>query len=126
MSDLNSWPQAAVHTNLLSAVSAANTAAATSAWVQTSNKEGTVTVIVNVGAVTGTLVLTLEDATDSGGTGGAGFTANEGAFSAATANTQHKRTFSTRACRGFFRLVGTIATGPSLIAASYLAHPKNV
>lgn len=126
MSDLNSWPQAAVQVNLLSSVSAANTAAATSAWVQTSNKEGTVAVVVNVGAVTGTLVLTLEDATDNSGTGGAGFTANEGAFSAATANTNHKRTFPARASRGFFRVVGTITTGPSLISASYLAHPKNV
>jgi hypothetical protein len=122
---LNAWPQAAVHVNLLSSVSAANTAAATSAWVQASNKEGTICVLVNVGAVTGTLVLTLEDATDSGGTGGAGFTANEGAFAAATANTQHKRTFAARACRGWFRVVGTVTTGPSLIAASFLAHPKN-
>jgi len=123
---INAWPQAAVHTNLLSSVSAAATVNATSAWVQASNREGTVCVIVNVGAVTGTLVLTLEDATDGAGSGGAGFTANEGAFGAATANTQHKRTFPARACRGFFRVVGTITTGPSLISASYLAHPKNV
>lgn len=123
---LNAWPQAAVHTNLLSAVSAANTAAATSAWTQASNKEGTITVLVNVGAVTGTLVLTLEDATDGAGSGGATFTANEGAFGSATANTQHKRTFPARATRGWYRLVGTITTGPSLIAASALAHPKNV
>jgi hypothetical protein len=122
---LNAYPQAMNVVNLLSSASAANTAAATSAWVQASNKEGTIAVVVNVGAVTGTLVLTLEDATDGAGSGGAGFTANEGAFAAATANTQHKRTFPARATRGWYRLVGTIVTGPSLISAVALAHPKN-
>lgn len=127
MSDLNSWPQAAVATKMLDPVSAANTAAATSGWVQSSNREGTIEVTAQVGALTGSITWTIEDATDSGGTGGATFSGlNEGAFAAGAANQTQKRTFPARACRGWFRIVGTIVTGPALVAASFRAHPKNV
>lgn len=125
MSDLNSYPQATVAIKMLDPVSAANTAAATSAWLQCSNREGTMEVTVQVGALTGSITWTIEDATDSGGTGGATLTPNEGAFAAGAANQIQKRTFPVRAARGWFRVVGTIVTGPALVAASFRAHPKN-
>lgn len=125
MSDINSYPQATLATNMLFPVSAANTAAATSAYIDVRNREGTVEFTVQTGAVTGSITWTLEDATDSGGTGSAGITPNEGAFAAGAANQIQKRTLPVRATRGFVRCVGTIVTGPSLVAVSFRAHPKN-
>jgi hypothetical protein len=110
----------------LSPISAANTAAATSAWIDVHGYEGDIEIIVQTGALTGSLAWTLQDATDAGGTGAAGITPNEGAFAAVTANQVQKRTVRAGATRGFLQLVGTIVTGPVLVAASLGGHPKNV
>ena len=119
--------QAAVIAKLLDPVSAANTAAATSGWVDVRGFEGDVEVIAQVGALTGSITWTLEDATDGAGSGGAAATAllNEGAFTAGAANQTQRRTVKAKSTRGFIRLVGTIVTGPALVAASYQGRPKN-
>ncbi len=116
--------QAADVVKLLSPVSAANTAAATSAWIDCRKYEGDIAVVVQTGALTGSLTWTLEDATDGSGTGAAGITPNEGAFTAGAANQTQKRTLNASAVRGWVRVVGTIVTGPVLVAAELLAHPK--
>lgn len=118
--------QAASVTRLLSPVSAANTAAATSSWVDCTAAEGDIQITVITGAITGGIVWTVEDATDNSGTGGAAMTPNEGAFAAVTANTIQKRTVSANTCRGFMRVVGTITTGPVLVAASLQFQPKYI
>lgn len=118
--------QACTGALLLSPVSAAATANATSAWVDVRPIQGDIQVIVQTGAVTGTIAWTLEDATDGSGTGGAGITPNEGAFATAAANQWQKRTLNGSAVRGWIRVVGTIVTGPSLVAASYQGHPGQV
>lgn len=117
--------QAAQSAILLNPVSAANTAAATSAWVDVRGYEGDLVIAAQAGALTGSLTWTLEDATDGSGTGGAGITANEGAFAAGAANQLQKRTLNASAVRGWIRLVGTIVTGPVLVGAALLARPKN-
>jgi hypothetical protein len=117
--------QAASSVLALNPVSAANTAAATSAWIDVRGKEGDIVVVVQAGAITGSIAWTLEDATDGSGTGGAGITPNEGAFAAVTANQVQRRTINAKAHRGFIRVVGTIVTGPVLVAASVHARPKN-
>jgi hypothetical protein len=122
---LSNEAQAATSTKLLDPVSAANTAAATSGWVDVRDREGDLMFVVQVGALTGSITWTVEDATDSGGTGAAGMTPNEGAFAAGAANQIQKRTVNASACRGFMRCVGTIVTGPALVAASVHARPKN-
>lgn len=122
---LGNEAQAASTQIVLSAVSAANTAAATSAWLDVRRFEGDVQVLINLGAVTGTFTPTLEDATDGTGTGGAGFTPNEGALGAQTQNSVRKLTFKASSSRGFVRLVGTIGTGPSLVSAVLQGRPKN-
>jgi len=122
---LNAYPQATIPTKLLDPASAANTAAATSAWVDIRNREGTIEMTNQVGAMTGSITWTIEDATDGSGTGAAGFVPNEGAYAAGAANQIQKRTFPVRATRGFIRCVGTIVTGPSFVAVSIRAHPKN-
>lgn len=116
--------QAAEIVNLLHPVSAAATANATSAWVDARKYEGDIVVEAKVGALTGSITWTIEDATDGTGTGAAGITPNEGAFTAGAANQTQKRTINASAHRGFIRIVGTIVTGPALVAASILAHPK--
>jgi len=122
---LNAYPQACLATKMLDPVSAANTAAATSAWIDVRNREGTLEITNQIGALTGSLTWTVEDATDGSGTGAAEMTLNEGAYDAGAANQIQKRTFPVRATRGFIRCVGTIVTGPALVAVSFRAHPKN-
>lgn len=126
---LGNQGQAAETVQMLAAVSAANTAAATSAWIDVRKYEGDLIIISNVGLLTaGSLTPTIEDATDGSGTGGAAFTGlNEGAFTAVTTSNdplQEKRTIPAGATRGWIRYVGTIVTGPALIGVSLLSHPK--
>lgn len=112
-------------TKLLDPVSAANTAAATSGWVDVRGAEFDLMFVNQVGALTGSITWTIEDATDGVGTGAAALTPNEGAYTAGAANQIQKRTVGAGACRGWVRCVGTIVTGPALVAASLHAIPKN-
>ena len=122
---LSNQQQGATQQILLSPVSAANTAAATSGWKDVRNMEGDLMFTMQVGALTGSITWTIEDATDNSGTGGAGITPTEGAFSAGAANQIQKRSIDAKATRGFVRCVGTIVTGPALVAASVTHQPKN-
>ena len=115
---LNNEAQLSTTALLLSPVSAANTAAATSAWVDCRDAQGDIMFVNQVGALTGSLVWTIEHASDAGGTGSAAITPNEGAYAAVTANSVQKRSIPANACRGFVRCVGTIVTGPAVVAAS--------
>lgn len=123
---LNNEGQAATPVKLLDPVSAAATANATSGWVDVRVAEGDIVFTNQVGALTGTLAWTIEDATDGSGTGAAGITPNEGAYTAGAANQIQKRTVGASAVRGFVRCVGTIVTGPALVAASILYRPKSI
>jgi len=117
--------QAAEVVKVLDPVSAAATVNATSGWIDVRKYEGDVQIVLQVGAMTGSITWTVEDATDGAGAGGAGFSGlNEGAFAAGAANQVQKRTIRGRATRGFIRVVGTIVTGPSLVAGHIAAHPK--
>lgn len=123
---LNNEGQAGTSKKLLDPVSAANTAAATSGWVDARDAEGDIVFINQVGALTGSITWTIEHASDGSGTGGAAITPNEGAYSAGAANQIQKRTVSASAIQGYVRCVGTIVTGPALVAASIAYRPKMV
>ena|SRR3990167_5162785 len=114
---------------VLPAVSAAATANATSAWIATPlMAQGDLSVVVNIGAVTGQLVPSVEDADDGSGTNGAAVTPLDGAFTTITTSndpTTQKRCFSIRALRPYFRFVGTITTGPVLVGVTATWHPKD-
>jgi hypothetical protein len=115
--------QAAGIVALLHPVSAANTAAATSAWVAVPKPAiGAIEIEAHVGALTGSITWTLETASDDSGTGATAVTPTEGAFSAGAANTVQKRTFDAKISLGYVKLTGTIVTGPALVqaAAKYL------
>lgn len=118
--------QAAATVKLLDPASAANTAAATSAWTDVRAAEGDLVFHTQVGALTGSITWTIEHASDGSGTGAAGITPNEGAFSAGAANQIQKRTVNASAVAGWVRVVGTIVTGPALVAASVDYRPKYV
>jgi hypothetical protein len=106
---------------VLSAKSAADTAAATSGWIDVRNYKGDLCFIVQTGAVTGSVAGKIQSATDSGGTGaadipGATFT------SVTQADKVAKLTLPTTVAP-FVRYVGTVTTGPVLISVILLAHP---
>ena len=117
--------QASATIALLHPVSAANTAAATSAWTDVRGHEGDLVFRVQVGALTGSITWTIEHASDNSGTGGVAITPTEGAFSAGAANQVQKRCVPCKAVQGFVRVIGTIVTGPALVAASVSSRPKN-
>jgi hypothetical protein len=121
---IGNWGQAAKPVKLLDPISAAATANATSGWIDVREAEGDIVFTNQVGALTGSITWTIEDATDGSGTGAAGITPNEGAYAAGAANQIQKRTLNASAVRGWVRCVGTIVTGPALVAANIKYHPK--
>lgn len=116
--------QASKIVKLLDPVSAAASVNATSGWIDVREAEGDIVFTNQVGALTGSITWTIEDATDGAGAGAAGITPNEGAYAAGAANQVQKRTVNAGATRGWVRCVGTIVTGPALVAASIQYHPK--
>jgi hypothetical protein len=117
--------QSHVAKKMIDPVSAANTAAATSAYISCANAEGDIVLTVQAGAITGSMTPTFEHASDSGGTGSVAITPNEGAIGAMTANTVARRTIRKDAIQGFLRVVGTIVTGPTVFAVSMSYQQKN-
>lgn len=120
--------QGAVFTSLVDTVSAANTAAATSAWVAIpTNVEGDIEIVHLVGAVTGSLTATFQTADDNSGTNAASVVFNEGAFTAvSTANHGQKRTVPRSALSQYVKYTGTIVTGPVLVGVHMVTVGKNL
>ena len=106
----------------LASNNAANTAAATGAWIDVREVIGDIRIIADVGTVTaGSITPGIEDADDISGTGAAAVTPRDGAFDAVTtANDPNRqvRHVSGKSIRGFIRFVGTVATGPAQVAAT--------
>jgi hypothetical protein len=115
---LNSQASAATSTSLLDALSAANTAAATSGsgkWLDVRPYDGEILVTQNLGAVTGTIAGKLQSASDANGTGAADITG--ATFGTNTANSTSKLVIDPKTVTGgFLGYVGTIVTGPSLVS----------
>lgn len=116
--------QALKAVKLLDPVSAANTAAATSGWVDVREAEGDIVFTNQLGAVTGSCTWTIEHASDGSGTGAAAITPNEGAYAASAANQIQQRSVNASAVAGWVRCVGTIVTGPAVVAVNIKYHPK--
>jgi hypothetical protein len=111
--------QACTVTKLLDPASAANTAAATSAWTDISKVQGDIMFTFQTGAVTGSVAPRIETAYDAGGTGAAAVSPNDGDFTnGVTANTCQKRCINSNSAKGFVRIVGAITTGPAFCSAT--------
>lgn len=122
---LNNEDQAVTKTKLINPVSAANTAAATSSWVDTLGMEGNLLIVQHIGAVTGSIAGKIQDADDNSGTNsadvsGATFT------SVSSANDLQTLSIPKRAVRRWIRYVGTVTTGPALTQVAMLGRTKNV
>ena len=122
---LNREGSASTSVFVLNPASAANTAAATSGWIDVRNFEGEIAIIQQVGAVTGSITGALEDATDGSGTGSAALTGASFTLVNAANNIQ-KITIPAGRARGWIRYVGTIVTGPAIVGVSLTARNKYV
>jgi hypothetical protein len=117
--------QAAAAPQIYNTQSAANTAAATTGWIDIKQYEGDLMFTIATGAITGTCTVTYEDATDGAGTGAAAIVPNEGNPAVInTANQIRKSTFNASNPRSHMRITGTVVTGPVLLAMTLHAHPK--
>lgn len=108
--------------NILPAVSAANTAAATATGIDLQGYEGVVQAVINTGAITGTMAPKLQDCDTTGGTYAdiAGATA----ATVSTANQTRVIPVDVRSIRRFLGFVGTVVTGPVLISVTLVGFKK--
>lgn len=99
--------------------------AANGSWVAASKYEGDLVFLVNTGAITGSVIVKVEDATDGSGTGVADIT-DAVTASISSANTVAKIIVPATKARSHVRVTATVTTGPVLVGVSLLAHPKYV
>lgn len=125
---MHSQAGAATVTSILDAVSAANTAAATSGsakWLDVRVYDGELMVTQQLGLITGTIAGKLQSATDANGTGAAD-------ISGATFGTTLQSTTTKivvdpkKVVGGFLGYVGTIVTGPSIVSVTVAGKKKIV
>jgi len=92
-------------------------------WVDITQAEGEVVVPIQIGAVTGSVIVKVQDATDTSGTGSADLS---GVVTASlnTANSTAKLVFPAGSARQAVRVVATVTTGPILLGASVGLVPK--
>lgn len=113
--------------SILTSASAADTAAATSGWVDISSYEGFLVFTQAVGTITGTLDGIIQHATDGSGTGAA--TAASFSTQVTTSNDApnvQKAIVECNAIGSHVRYLGTVGTGPSVVGVTMLATPKTV
>lgn len=122
MSQFN-FPGGSTTVQVLAAVSAANTAAATSSGVDLNDYEGPVVVIQNKGAGTGTLDGKVQDSADN-----SAFADVSGLTFTQSTTTADLKTlvFDRKSVRRYVRYVGTVGTGPQLVAVSLTGMKKTV
>lgn len=92
-------------------------------YIDVRNFEGDLVFAYNVGAVTGSVIFKVQDATDIGGTAVADVTGAASA-SISTAGTTGAIILNKETTRGFVRFVATVVTGPILGAGILLSRPK--
>ena len=114
---------------LLASVSAANTAAATSAWTAVAGYEGIVSVIINVGVITGTVDITFNTNDAASDTGADAIVPLGGALAQITTSNDvavYKADFDARVIQGYLKVIGTVGTGPAVISYTLVGRKKTV
>ncbi len=109
---------------LTNAASQASTVTGAALNIAALDWNGAIEITQNVGAVTGSITGKIQDSAD-GSTGwtdltGAAFTA------VSIANNTQRISFPAESTRGYIRYVGTIVTGPALVAVTASGVPKVV
>lgn len=96
------------------------------AWVDARNVKGELCVPITVGAVTGSVIVKLQDATDGSGTGAADLSPAVATASINTQNSTAKLVVPANTIRSHVRVVATVTTGPVFLAAPVLAIPERI
>lgn len=120
---------AATASSLIDAVSAANTAAATSGsgkWLDVRAYDGEILVTQNIGAVTGSITGKLQSASDANGTGAADITGATFTIVSSANNVQSIAVDPKKVVGGFLGYVGTVVTGPALVSITAAGKKKYV
>ena len=118
---ISSDSRAASVVTVLPAVAAANTGAATSGWIDVRPYKGNLKFVINTGTITGTLAGKLQSATDGAGSGAADIT---GATHTNVTTASQVRSITIPATTApFVAYIGTVTTGPVVVAGTMLAHP---
>lgn len=123
---MSNYPSASVASTVALSNAASQAATVTGAAVNIAalDWDGQFEVTQNIGAVTGSITGAIEDSAD-GSTGWAAVAG--GAFTAVSAaNNIQRVVLHASAIRGYIRYVGTIVTGPALVAVTASGLPKNV
>jgi len=124
---LNSIVQELTRTKVFAAVSAANTAAASSGWIDVRGYEGDIAFEISQGIITGTLDWTFEDSPNSGGTSNAAIVPIGGNLAQITTSNDdahYTAVFPATQPRGWMKIIGTIVTGPALISVTIIGRKK--
>ena len=114
---------------LLESKSCAATANATSAWTAVSGYEGTVSVIINVGTITGTVDMTFNTNDAASDTGADAIVPLGGALAQITTSNDvavYKADFDARVLQGYLKVIGTVGTGPALLSYTLIGRKKTV
>ncbi len=118
---ISSDSRAATAVTVLPAVAAADTAAATSGWIDVRKYKGVIKFVVNTGTITGSVAGKLQGATDSGGSGAADITgATHTSISTAS---QIREILLPATTAPYVKYIGTVTTGPVVISVTLVAHP---
>lgn len=126
---LLSQASAATGASLIDAVSAANTAAATSGtgkWLDVRPFDGEILICQQIGAVTGSIAGKLRSATDADGAGAADITGATFTAVSSANNTQFISVDVKKVVGGFLGYLGTIVTGPALTSVTACGKKKIV
>ena len=111
----------------LKSQSAANTAAATSAYIDVRGFEGEIVVDINIGTITGTVDFTFSTNDVANGTGATLIVPLDGALAQITTSNDdavYTARFDTAKLRGYLSIIGTIGTGPALLGYTIKGRKK--
>jgi hypothetical protein len=118
---------ALTRTKMLAAVSAANTAAATSSYIDVRGYEGQVAVEISQGVITGTVDYTFSTNDAASSSGATLIVPLGGALAQVTTSTDDAvftAIFDAKQLRGYLAVVGTIVTGPAVVAYTFIGRKK--
>jgi hypothetical protein len=93
-------------------------------WLPVSALEGMLVFAYNVGAITGSVIFSLEDATDGSGTSAAALSPAVASASLTTAGTTGAIRVEKKKIRSHVRLVATVTTGPALLSGVLVSRNK--
>ena len=118
---------ALTRTKMLAAVSAANTAAASSAYIDVRGYEGQVSVEISQGIVVGTVDYTFSTNDAANSSGATLIVPLGGALAQITTSNDdahYTAVFDAKQLRGYLSVVATVVTGPSIASLTFVGRKK--